>query len=141
MNSTHKKGFSLIELLVVIAIIGILTSVVLVNVNQARMKGIDASIKLNLNNARAEASVYYEDNFYSYEYLCTEGIEGFLEAAEAAGSLDVNCFVPENGESWAAEGQLRSDATTYFCVDHDGFAGTVPESRVETDEDYASCGA
>ena len=47
-----NKGFTLIELLVVIAIIGILSSVVIASINQARDKGNDAAIQSNLNGIR-----------------------------------------------------------------------------------------
>ncbi len=40
----NSRGFTLIELLVVISIIGLLSSIVLASVNQARQKGINAAI-------------------------------------------------------------------------------------------------
>lgn len=56
-NST-KKGFTLIELLVVIAIIGILSSVVIVSLNNARSKARDSSRKSNMQ-AMATAFALY----------------------------------------------------------------------------------
>src|SRR6185369_698077 len=71
MKKTYlEKGFTLIELLVVIAIIGILSSVVLASLNTARNKGADAAIKSNLNNARAQAELYYDGNTQSYAGVC-----------------------------------------------------------------------
>ena len=61
-----NQGFTLIELLVVIAIIGILSSVVLASLNTARNKGVDAAVKSNLANARAQAEMYYDANANSY---------------------------------------------------------------------------
>ncbi len=67
MKKTYlSKGFTLIELLVVIAIIGILSSIVLASLNTARAKGSNAAIKADLNNIRAQAELYYDNNGQTY---------------------------------------------------------------------------
>ena len=53
------KGFTLIELLVVIAIIGILASVIMSDMNSARLSASDAAIKQDLNGIRAQAEIVY----------------------------------------------------------------------------------
>jgi prepilin-type N-terminal cleavage/methylation domain-containing protein len=68
MNSKIKprKGFTLIELLVVIAIIGILSAVVLANLNSARLRGNDTSTKATLKNLLTQAAIYYDSNGSNY---------------------------------------------------------------------------
>ena len=56
------KGFTLIELLVVIAIIGILSTVVLVSLSNAKQKGNDAAVKANLDSAKKQMELYYATN-------------------------------------------------------------------------------
>ena len=61
MNFSGKfsLGFTLIELLVVVAIIGILASVVLTSLGNARGKGADAAVKTNLNTVRGLSEIFY----------------------------------------------------------------------------------
>jgi len=66
MLKLNKKGFTLIELLVVIAIIGILASIVLVSLNDARNKGYDTEIKSELQQVRNAMEMCYDNNGGTY---------------------------------------------------------------------------
>ncbi len=125
MKKTFSRGFTLIELLVVIAIIGILASVVLASLNSARDKGEDASIKSNLNNARAQAALYYEDNTRSYDGVCDAGqsvtpagIQDLVTASVGGGAAAAACH--DDVDAWAAEKELNSGL--FYCVDSAGAA-------------------
>jgi general secretion pathway protein G len=58
----REKGFTLIELLVVIAIIGILSSVVLASLNNARRKSRDARRLADLQQIKLAAELYFDQN-------------------------------------------------------------------------------
>jgi prepilin-type N-terminal cleavage/methylation domain-containing protein len=60
-----SSGFTLIELLVVIAIIGVLASVVLGSLNQARGKARDTVRKSNLRQISVALELYY-DKYNTY---------------------------------------------------------------------------
>lgn len=120
-----NRGFTLIELLVVIAIIGILASVVLASLNTARDKGANAAARSSLNNARAQAELYYDDNGRTYTTVCTAGtnnISAQLTAADNAVTAADACF--DIAAGWAASIQLNAGAG-YYCVDSTGFGGDL----------------
>ena len=59
-NTKDKRAFTLIELLVVIAIIGLLASIVLVSVNNARKKARDAKTMNDLKQFQTALELCYD---------------------------------------------------------------------------------
>ncbi len=119
-----KKGFTLIELLVVIAIIGMLSSIVLSQLNNTRRKGANAAVKNNLANLRPQAELFYEGNSNSYNGVCNNTNFGrSLDAASQAGAGNTTSDVCNNtATAWAGSAPLKTAEGTsqYWCVDSTG---------------------
>ncbi len=64
LNRKGNRAFTLIELLVVIAIIALLTGIVLAFLNQARVKGRDASKIRTFQEVKNALNLFYSDNGY-----------------------------------------------------------------------------
>ena len=118
MISNTKRGFTLIELLVVIAIIGILSSVVLASLSNARGKGNTAAIKSTLVNVRTQAELVYAGS-YSFDGVCDDPTiaRAISEAEKLNGGTTVECEA--DGSSWVIASVTPDGA---FCVDADGKA-------------------
>lgn len=57
-----RTGYTLIELLIVMAIIGILTALIVTNLQAARQRGRDARRKSDLNTIQQALRLYYHDH-------------------------------------------------------------------------------
>ena len=137
MNTNRFRGFTLIELLVVIAIIGVLSAVVLSSLNSARDKGSNAAIKSNLNNARAQAELYYDSNSNTYTTVCSSGtnnISALITGATNSGGASTQCGNTSAG--WAANSQLKGTAG-WYCVDYTGIATTTASDTITASDDIS----
>jgi prepilin-type N-terminal cleavage/methylation domain-containing protein len=154
-----SNGFTLIELLVVIAVIGILASVVLASLANARQKGKEAKVQSQMASMRETAELYRSAHG-SYTSLCsqskTDGLfQIVLETAQviapeisnvAAGTGDPQqtqgnsrAVCHANSQKWVASVPFRlnstgSTATAFWCVDSDG----ASKQEASTDTIHAS---
>lgn len=89
-----KKGFTLIELLVVIAIIGVLASIVLASLNNARRKSRDARRISDLKQIQLALELYFDGaGNGQYPLATTSGCSATL--ANGLELLQTNGYLPQ----------------------------------------------
>mgnify|MGYP001578053705 CR=1 FL=1 len=118
----NKAGFTLIELLVVMLIIGILTTVVLALLANARSKGKDGAIKQELASLRSQAELYYNESAFSFNLLFTTNntwASANAKVGAILAAINNKSTVHSAGSSvnaWAAQARLVLNTTQYACV-------------------------
>src|SRR3989344_4554555 len=69
----HSRAFTLIELLVVIAIIGILSSIILTNLNGSRQKARDVKRVADVKQLQLALALYFDANDGKYPKTLASG--------------------------------------------------------------------
>ena len=90
------KGFTLLELLVVIAIIGLLSTLAVVALGNARMKARDAKRISDLKQVSAALELYYDDNGH-YPKIETPATNQTTGACHAGASASNPVFTAYSG--------------------------------------------
>ncbi len=85
-----NKGFTLIELLVVISIIGLLSSIVLAGLQDARAKARDSARIRSMIETRTALQMYFSDKGYYPQ----------MNVTAPSGYLDVNSQLWKNGNGY-----------------------------------------
>lgn len=118
----NKKGFTLIELLVVIAIIGILSSIAIVYLSDARKKANDAKVSSNVTTASTQIELN-RANGATIDAAAIDDVVSKLGDHPCSGtwSSDADDATYSNVAFYST---LCTDATSYFCADSQGYRGS-----------------
>ena len=128
----RNEGFTLIELLVVVAIIGLLSTIVLVNIRDSRARARDANIQSSMHQVRNAAEMSYIRNNESYTAVCDESDNtlsnleefGYLEKAieKDNGGNAVKCYESADKKDFAVSSSLVAKVGKYWCVESAGLS-------------------
>ena len=124
----NKKGFTLIELLVVVAIIGLLATLSIVALNNARARARDARRVADVKQIQTALELYYNDNG---KYLTGTTMPTVIATGSGASTtyymnivptaptpFDGDCTASNNSYAYASQLSDRSYTITY-CLGSD----------------------
>jgi prepilin-type N-terminal cleavage/methylation domain-containing protein len=151
--TTSNSGFTLIELLVVIFIIGVLATLTIVNLQNARQRARDTRKKNALNNFKTALRLYYNDyqNYPGQEfgpYFPACGEDGdercpvCADAEFAAGGADgcATIYMQELPTGLGNGGiKYYSDSSDKYCAKLDGDQRLENLSDADLEASFNTC--
>lgn len=120
-NTSNQKAFTLIELLVTIGIIGVLSAIVLLGLNAARLRSRDAARIAEVKNLHTALESYWNDN--AIMPSCSD--VGYAGGCDAADGL---------GTGLAADSSLDGQFSDFLVAG--GFLGSAPLDPVNQGNSY-----
>lgn len=122
-NNMRRKGFTLIELLVVIAIIGLLSTLAVVALNNARQKSRDAKRVSDIKQVSTALELYFADNNgYPVEavavtlgdatHACFDE-DGFVASCDGGGTTYMGLVPSNTAPGGASYLYTSADGSTY----------------------------
>jgi len=133
----NKKGFTLIELLVVIAIIGLLSTLAVVSLNNARAKSRDAKRIADVKQVQTALELYYNDcNQYPATLQtsannCTSSttLATFMASIPTAPTPnDPGCSVAQNNYTYVSNSPYSTYTLTFCLGGQTGELGAGPKT-------------
>ena len=135
MKNTNKKGFTLIELLVVIAIIGLLATLSVVALNNARAKSRDAKRVADIKQIQTALELYYNDmNLYPTSTMMTStNLAGIYSTSSVNGNIVTTTYMqsipvpptPPTTDTWYTYNTQLSGASYTLQYDLEGNVGNI----------------
>lgn len=135
------RGFTFLELLVVVAVIGILVAIASTSYVATRNRGDDAGVRAELSVVQARAEVYFTQvgkDSYGSPFAagpCSSSLNtlfsdnavwaAITRARSNAGGGEAYCYISTDGSMYAVEVPLKSNTSTYVCVDPTGTSLTT----------------
>lgn len=128
---TNKKGFTLIELLVVIAIIGILSTLAVVSLGNARIRARDSKRLSDMRSLQSAVEIYYTDQGEYPDNSATSGC-GAVPANIENCCLDNSTTNP----GWRTTGTCTAGSALLTIPIDPGDAANVYTYRRPSDNAY-----
>lgn len=140
MKINRHKGFTLIELLVVVSIIGVLATIVLSSLSEARSRARDTKRLTQITSLQKALELYYLDNgeypqgYSAGAHNCGSGAAWGLFMSDLSNyispiSLDQNwpiCIYYFTGSYPLCDAVLNTEYTLIFATTSSRFSGLDP---------------